>query len=84
MYQIFTVKNVLEKAWEFNVDIQHISIYFQSACDSIEKDKVYDIIKFLVIPNILIRLIKAMNDSAYHVKIGLMMTDGFTVGNSLK
>jgi hypothetical protein len=41
----------------------------------------YDIMKLFAIPNILIRLIKAMNDSAYHVKIGLMMTDGFTVGN---
>jgi len=25
-----------------------------------------------------------MNDSTYHVKIGLMMTDDFKVGNGLK
>jgi hypothetical protein len=25
-----------------------------------------------------------MNNSTYHVKIGLMMTDGFKVGNGLK
>jgi len=75
MYQIFTVKNVLEKAWEFNVEIQHIPIYFQSACDSIQRDKIYDIMKYFVIQNILIRLIKAMNDSAYHVKIGIINDD---------
>ena len=64
---------MLEKAWEYNIDIQHISIYFQSAHGSIQRDKVYDIMKFSVIPNILIRLIKAMNDSAYRVKKGLMV-----------
>jgi len=25
-----------------------------------------------------------MNDSTYHVQIGLMMTDGFKLGNGLK
>jgi hypothetical protein len=64
MDQTFTVKNVLEKASEYNIDKQHISIYFQSAHDSIQRDKIYDIMKFSAIPNTLIRLIKAMNDSA--------------------
>jgi hypothetical protein len=54
----------LEKAWEYNVDIKHISINFQSACDSIQTDKVHDIMKFFVVPNILTRLIKEMYDLA--------------------
>jgi hypothetical protein len=37
------------------------------------------------IPNKLTRLIKAKtNDSTYHVKIGLMKTDSYKVGNGLK
>jgi hypothetical protein len=35
-------------------------------------------------PNKLIRLMKAtMEDSTYYVKIGIIMTDGFKVGNGL-
>jgi sorting nexin-29 len=33
--QIFTVKNILEKAWEYNVEIHQIFINFQRAHDSI-------------------------------------------------
>jgi len=37
------------------------------------------------IPNKLIKLIKRKtNDLTYHVKTGLIMTDGFKVGNGLK
>ena len=40
---------------------------------------------FFGIPNKVMRLIKAtVNNSTYHVKTGLMMTDGFKVGNCLK
>ena len=33
--QIFTVKNLLEKAWEPNVEIHQIFVDFQKAYDSI-------------------------------------------------
>ena len=33
--QIFTVKNLLEKAWEHNVEIHQIFVDFQKAYDSI-------------------------------------------------
>jgi sorting nexin-29 len=41
--QIFTVKNLLEKAWEHNVEIHQIFVDFQKACDSIQRDKLYAI-----------------------------------------
>jgi hypothetical protein len=41
--------------------------------------------KLFGIPNKLVRLMKVtMNDSTYHDKIGLMITDGFKEGNGLK
>ena len=84
-YQIFTVKNLLEKAWEHNVEIHQIFIYFQTAYDSIRREKLYAIMTFFGIPNKLIRLTKAiMGDSTYNVKIGTTMTDGYAVGNGLK
>jgi mannose/fructose/N-acetylgalactosamine-specific phosphotransferase system component IIB len=85
IYQIFTVKNLLEKAWEYNVEIHQIFIDFQKACNSTQRDKFYDIMKLFGIPNKLIRLTKAtMEDSIYYVNIGPIMTHGFKVQNGLK
>jgi len=39
--QIFTVKNLLKKAWEYNVEIYQIFVDFQKAYDSIRRDKLY-------------------------------------------
>ena len=83
--QILTVKNLLEKAWEHNVEIHQIFVDFQKAYDSIRGDKLYAIMAFFGIPNKLMRLTKAtMEDSTYHVKTGTSMTDGLKVGNGLK
>jgi hypothetical protein len=43
MDQILAVKSVLGKAWEYNVDTHHISIDFQSAYNSKQRDKLYEI-----------------------------------------
>jgi hypothetical protein len=45
--KIFTVKNVLEKAWEHNVEIHQTFIDFQTAYDSIRRNKLYAIMAFL-------------------------------------
>ena len=83
--QIFMVKNLLEKAWEHNVETYQIFIDFQKAYDSTRRDKLYEIMAFFGIPNKLIRLTKAtMEDSTYHVKLGTTMTNSFKVGNGLK
>jgi sorting nexin-29 len=56
--QIFTVKNILEKAWEHNVEIHQIFVDFQREYDSIRRDKLYAIMAFFGIPNKLIKLRK--------------------------
>ena len=43
--QIFTVKNLLENAWEHNVEIHQIFVDFLKAYDSIRRDKLYAIMK---------------------------------------
>jgi hypothetical protein len=78
--QIFTVKNILEKAWEHNVEIHQIFIDFHRAYD-----RLYAITASFEIPNKLIRLIEAtMEDSTYHLKTRTIITDGFKVGKGLK
>jgi hypothetical protein len=61
--QIFTVKNLLEKEWEYNIEMHQFFSDFQSVCDGIQRDKLYKIMNFFGMPNKLIRLIKAtVND----------------------
>jgi len=49
--QIFTVKKLLEKDWEHNVEIHQISVDFQKAYDSIRRDKLYAIMERFGIPD---------------------------------
>jgi hypothetical protein len=56
--QTFTVKNILEKAWEHYVEIHQIFIDLQRAYAPIRRDKLYAITAFFGIPNKLIRLPK--------------------------
>jgi hypothetical protein len=75
-----SVKHLLLRVWEYDVEIYQIFIHFQKAYDSIGRGKLFEIMKLFGIPNKLIRLIKAIKrDSTYHVKIWPMMTDGFKV-----
>ena len=68
--QIFTVKNLMEKAWEHNVEIRQIFVDFQKAYDSIRRDKLYAIMAHFGIPSKLIRLTyTTMENSTYYVKI---------------
>jgi hypothetical protein len=82
---IFTVKNLLEKALEQNMEIHQIFINFQRSYDSIRRDKLYAITVSFEMPNKLVRLTEAtMDDSTYYVKIGTMITNGFKVRNGSK
>jgi len=62
--QIFTIKNLLGKAWEHNVDIHRIFVDFQKAYGSIQRDKLYAIMAHFAIPNKLIRLTKATTENS--------------------
>ena len=68
-----------------NVEIYQIFVDFKKAYDSIRRDKLYAIMADFGIPNKLIRLTKAtVENSAYYVKVGTIMTDGFKVGTGLQ
>jgi sorting nexin-29 len=54
--QIFTVKQILEKCWERNIDLFQIFIHFQQAYDSIDRTIFGYIIREFGIPEKLVRL----------------------------
>ena len=44
---IFSIRQILEKKWEYNKDVCQLFIYFEKAYGSIKRESLYDIlIKF--------------------------------------
>jgi sorting nexin-29 len=56
--QIFSLRMILEKSYEYNMDIHQLYIDHKQAYDSINRDQLIEIIKDFGIPSRLIRLVK--------------------------
>jgi sorting nexin-29 len=83
--QLFTVRLILEKFWEYKIDGHQIFVDFKQAYDKIKRKNLYKIMLYFGIPEKLIRLTKAtMEDSAVYVKIQTELTEQTTTRNGLK
>lgn len=83
--QIYTVKGIAEKFWEFDLNLYHLFIDFRTAYDSISREGLYKIMAEQGIHSKMIRLVKmTMSGSKARVKICGGMTDLFEVGSGLK
>lgn len=68
--QIFTLRQIIEKAYEWNIETHHVFIDFKTAYDSVKRVELYDAMQTLGIPSKLIRLTKmTMHDSVCAIKI---------------
>jgi hypothetical protein len=69
--QIFYIRQILEKKWEYNVTVHHLFIDFKKACDSVRREVLYNILIEFGIPRKLFGLIeKRLNGSYSTVRIG--------------
>jgi hypothetical protein len=67
------------------METYQIFVYFQKACDSIQREKRYAIMMYCGILSKMIRLTQVtMKNSTYHVKIGTIMMDSFQKGTGSK
>lgn len=57
--QLYTVKMVSEKCWEFDIDVYQLFVDIKQAYDSIDRNKLYAIMLDFDIPPKLVRLVKA-------------------------
>lgn len=57
--QVFTLRQILEKTREHNIDTYHLFIDFKSAYDSVIRSKLYQAMNELQIPSKIIRMVKA-------------------------
>jgi hypothetical protein len=66
--QIFRMRQILEKEWEYNETVHQLFIDFEKAYDSVRREALYNILIEFGVPMKLVRLIKTcLNET--HCKI---------------
>jgi hypothetical protein len=58
MDQIFYIRQILEKKWEYNGTVHQLFIDFKKACVSVKREVLYNILLEFGITKRLVRLIK--------------------------
>jgi hypothetical protein len=85
MDQIFYIRQILEKKWEYNGTVHQLFIDFKKAYDSIKRQVLYNILLEFGTPKKLVRLIKmCLNETYSKVRIGKLLSDKFPIQNWLK
>jgi hypothetical protein len=82
--QIFYIRQILEKKWEYNGKVYQLFIDFKKAYDSARREVLYSILIEFGIPRKLVGLIKmCLNETNITVRIGKYQSDKFPIQNGL-
>jgi hypothetical protein len=85
MDQIFYIRQILEKKWEYNGTVHQLFIGFKKAYDSVKREVLYNILVEFGIPKKLVRLINmCLNETYSKVRTGKLLSDKFPIQNGLK
>jgi sorting nexin-29 len=83
--QLFTVKQTLEKCWEYKLSVYQIYVNFKQAYDSIQRKKLYTIMYEFGLPPKLVRLVRAtITGTEVQLKVQTGLTDTFEIRQGLK
>jgi hypothetical protein len=83
--QIFTIRQIMEKAWEFNITIHQLFVDFKQAYDSIERPALFAIMEEFGFPKKLINLTKAtLTDTKCKVLIQNITSEPFDITTGLR
>ena len=83
--QIFALRQILEKKWEYNGTVHQLFIGFKKAYDSIKREKLYNILIQFGIPKKLVQLVRmCLSDPISRVRVGNNMSDSFEIRSGLK
>lgn len=83
--QIFALRLMHEKCYEYNIDLHHLFIDFKQAYDSIYRSKMYETLQEFGIPDKLIRLVRmCLNNSAARVRVQGGFSDVFSISRGLR
>jgi len=82
---IFMIRQIIEKCYEYNIDIHNIFIDYTHAFDSIKRNKILDSLTQNKIPPKLIRLVKlTLENTRAKVKVNNAYTLEFRVESGVK
>lgn len=85
MDQIFTLRQILEKTKEYNIELHHLFIDFSSAYDTIDRSQLYTAMKEFDIPRKLINMVQiTMNNSHCQVRIQTDLSEPLKTLNGLR
>jgi hypothetical protein len=83
--QIFCIRQILEKKWEYNETVHQLFVDFKKTYDSVRREVLYNILIEFRVPLKLVRLIKmCLNETYSKVRIGKYLSDNFPIQNGLK
>jgi hypothetical protein len=83
--QIFTLRQVLEKCYEFGIDLHHLFIDFKQAYDSVDRKKLYETMLEFGIPYKLVRLsAMTLANSRSCIRVEGDISDDFRVESGLR
>jgi transcriptional regulator len=83
--QIFYIRHILEKNWEYNGTVHEIFIDFKKDYDSVRREALYNILIEFGIPRKLVGLIiMCLNETYSRVSIGKNLSDKVSIENGLK
>jgi hypothetical protein len=83
--QIFCIRQILEKKWEYNETVDQLFVDFKKAHDSVRREVFYSILIKFGVPMKLLRLNKmCLNDMYIKVRICKSLSDNFPIRNGLK
>jgi hypothetical protein len=83
--QIFYIRQILEKKWEYNGMVHQLFIDFKKVYDSDKREVLCNILLEFGIPKKLVRLIKIhLNETYSKVCVGKLLSGKFPIQNGLK
>jgi hypothetical protein len=83
--QIFCIRQILEKKWDYNETVHQLFVDFKKAYDSVRREVLYNIIMEFGVLMKLVRPIKiCLNETLSKVRIGKHLSDSFPIQNGLK
>jgi hypothetical protein len=85
LIQIFCIRQILEKKWDYSETVHQLIIDFKKAYDSVRREVLYNILIEFWVPMKLVWLIKmCLNETYSKVCIGKHLSDSFPIQNGLK
>jgi sorting nexin-29 len=83
--QIFYIRQMLEKKWEYNGTVHQLFIDFKKAYDSVRREALYSNLIEFELPRKLVGLFKmCLNETYSTVRLGKYQSDKFPIQNVLK